>query len=458
MRPTVETIIKQQREFFSTHRTKDVGFRIEQLERLKTAILAHENSINKALYEDLHKSAMETYTTEIGLCLAEITYVLRHLASWARPKKVKGPSLLPLTESFVHNEPYGVVLIIAPWNYPLQLTIAPLIGAMAAGNCAILKPSEISSHTSQLIQGMIDDYFKNNYVAVIQGGAEVAQQLLQHKLDYIFYTGGGAVGKIVMKAAAKHLTPVTLELGGKSPCIVDKEIDVEKTAHRITWGKFLNAGQTCVAPDYLMLHKSIKENLIDRIKKAIVDFYGEDAKQSKDYGRMINQRHFARLSTYIEDGDVIFGGETDSKELYIAPTLMDNVSPEAKVMQEEIFGPILPIIEYSDISEAIEFINNRPKPLALYLFSNDRKIQKKVLRETSSGGVCINDTVVHFTSTELPYGGVGASGFGKYHGKASYELLSNKKGVMKQTVLSDLALRYPPYKTATLELIRTALR
>jgi aldehyde dehydrogenase (NAD+) len=305
---------------------------------------------------------------------------------------------------------------------------------------------------------MIDDYFENDYVAVVQGGAEVAQQLLRHKLDYIFYTGGGAVGKIVMKAAAEHLTPLTLELGGKSPCVVDKEIDVEKTAHRITWGKFLNAGQTCIAPDYLMLHKSVKESLIDRIKKTIIDFYGEDAKQSKDYGRIINQRHFTRLSKYLGDGDVILGGETDSKGLYIAPTLMESVSTEAGIMQEEIFGPILPIIEYSEIGEAVEFINNRPKPLALYLFSNDRKIQKKVLRETSSGGVCINDTVVHFTSTELPYGGVGASGFGKYHGKASYELLSNKKGVMKQTVLSDLALRYPPYKSTTLELLRTALR
>lgn len=458
MRPTIETIIKKQREFFATHRTKDVGFRIEQLKRLKTAILAHENSINKALYEDLHKSTMETYTTEIGFCLAEITYVLRHLASWTRPQKVKGPSLLPLTESFVHNEPYGVVLIIAPWNYPFQLTIAPLIGAIAAGNCAILKPSEISPNTSQLIQEMIDDYFENDYVAVVQGGAEVAQQLLQHKFDYIFYTGGGAVGKTVMKAAAEHLTPVTLELGGKSPCVVDKEIDVEKTARRITWGKFLNAGQTCIAPDYLMLHKSVKEKLIDRIKRTIVEFYGDDAKHSKDYGRIINERHFARLSTYIGDGDIIFGGKTDSKELYIAPTLMKNVSPEAKVMQEEIFGPILPIIEYSEIGEAIEFINNRPKPLALYLFSNNRKIQEKVLRETSSGGVCINDTVVHFTSAELPYGGVGASGFGKYHGKASYELLSNKKGVMKQTALFDLKFRYPPYKSATLALVKRFLR
>lgn len=455
---SLEAIVKKQRDFFATNRSKEIDFRYEQLRRLKKAILAYESRINRALFQDLHKSNMESYSTEVGLCLAEISYVLKHLSAWTKDKKVKSPILFPGSKPFIYNEPYGIVLVISPWNYPFQLTVSPLIGAIAAGNCAILKPSEISPYISQVIQEMINEYFDDGYIAVVQGDSEVAKRLLLNRFDYIIYTGGGVVGKAVMRAAAENLTPITLELGGKSPCLVDSEADLDKAARRITWGKFLNAGQTCIAPDYMLVHKSVKSKLIDKIKVAIKDFYGEDPRQSPDYGRIINYRHFERLSEYIKEGDVIIGGNTLSLDRYISPTLIANVSPEMKMMQEEIFGPILPVLEYSEINDAFEFIKSRPKPLAIYVFSNNKGIQKRALKETSSGGVCINDVVVHFAVVELPYGGVGDSGFGKYHGKAGYELLSNKKSVMKQTTLFDLKFRYPPYRAATLSLIKKLLR
>lgn len=470
MEASIKELVAGQRTFFSTHTTKDVEFRLEQLHKLKSAIIAHEKRIGKALckdchklleealYKDLHKSVMEAYTTEIAFCVIEINNAIKNLRDWTKPTKAKGSAFTPLARAYVSYEPYGVVLIISPWNYPFQLTISPLTGAIAAGNCAILKPSELSPNTSKVIQEMIGEFFDEEYIAVVQGGADVAQELLQQKLDYIFYTGGGVVGKAVMKAAAEHLTPVILELGGKSPCIVDEDIDLEKTARRITWGKFLNSGQTCIAPDYIMVHRSVKGRLVDAIKEKVSEFYGTGVKSSKYYGRIINEKHFARLSKYLVDGEIIVGGETDSKELYIAPTLLDGVSPDSNVMQEEIFGPILPVLGYSDISEAIDFVNGRPKPLALYLFSNDKDIQEKVLHETSSGGVCINDTVIHFGSIQLPYGGVGNSGFGRYHGKASFELLSNRKSVLKQTVLFDFNIRYPPYTPGRWEVLRRFLR
>jgi aldehyde dehydrogenase (NAD+) len=455
---SIHEILEKQRVFFGTHRTKNVDFRIEQLRELKTAILAYESKIREALYNDLHKSKAEAYSTEIGLCLREISYNTKHLKSWAKPLKVRSPIFFPLSKSFVLYEPYGIVFIIAPWNYPFQLIITPLIGAIAAGNCAVLKPSELSPSTAQVIQDMIEEHFREDYISVIQGDAEVAQKLLEQRFDYIFYTGSGFVGKIVMRAAAEHLTPLTLELGGKNPCIVDNDIDLEKTARRITWGKLVNTGQTCVAPDYLLVHNEVKENLVGRIKENVFEFYGDDIKRSIDYGRIINERHFNRLSEYLEEGDIIFGGDTDPSELYIAPTLIENVPIDAKVMQEEIFGPILPIIEYSNITETIAFVNKRPKPLALYIFSNNRNIQRRVLKETSSGGACINDVVIHVTSLNLPFGGVGRSGFGRYHGKASFELFSNKRSVMKQTALFDLKTRFPPSTEAGFKMVKRLLK
>jgi len=455
---SIHEILEKQRVFFGTHRAKDVDFRIEQLKGLKTAILAYEGKISEALYNDLHKSEAEAYSTEIGLCLREISYNTKHLKSWAKPLKVRSPIFFPLSRSFVLYEPYGIVFIIAPWNYPFQLIITPLIGAIAAGNCAVLKPSELSPSTAQVIQDMIDEYFQEDYVCVVQGDADVAQKLLEQEFDYILYTGSGFVGKIVMRAAAEHLTPLTLELGGKNPCIVDNDIDLEKTARRITWGKLVNTGQTCVAPDYLLVHKGVKENLVGRIRENVLEFYGDNIKGSSDYGRVINEKHFNRLSEYLEEGDIIFGGDNDPSELYIAPTLIENMPVDAKVMQEEIFGPILPVIEYSDITEAIAFVNKRPKPLALYIFSNNRNIQRKVLKETSSGGACINDVVIHVTSLNLPFGGVGKSGFGRYHGKASFELFSNKRSVMKQTGLFDLKTRFPPSTEAGFKMVKRLLK
>jgi aldehyde dehydrogenase (NAD+) len=455
---SIHEILEKQRVFFGTHRTKDVDFRIEQLKELKAAILAYEGKITKALYKDLHKSEAEAYSTEIGLCLREISCNTKHLKSWAKPLKVRSPIFFPLSKSFVLYEPYGIVFIIAPWNYPFQVVITPLIGAMAAGNCAVLKTSELSPSTAQVIQDMIEEYFQEDYVCVVQGDADVAQKLLEQRFDYILYTGSGFVGKMVMRAAAEHLTPLTLELGGKNPCIVDNHIDLEKTARRITWGKLVNTGQTCVAPDYLLVHKEVKENLVGRIRESVLEFYGDNIKGSSDYGRIVNEKHFNRLSEYLEEGEIIFGADTDPSELYIAPTLIENMPNDAKVMQEEIFGPILPVIEYSDITEAIEFVNERPKPLALYIFSNNRNIQRRVLKETSSGGACINDVVIHVTSLTLPFGGVGKSGFGRYHGKASFELFSNKRSVMKQTGLFDLKTRFPPSTEAGFKMVKRLLK
>ncbi|HIH98382.1 MAG TPA: aldehyde dehydrogenase family protein, partial [Thermoplasmata archaeon] len=339
MSSSIGEIVERQRDFFRTNKAKDVGFRIEKLKRLESAILAYEKRISEALHRDLHRSETEGYITEIGLALNEISYAIKHLSSWAKPKKVRKPLIFPFSKSLVIHEPYGVVLIIAPWNYPLHLTMLPLVGAIAAGNCVAIKPSEMSPNTSKVIQDMIEEYFEDSYIACFQGNAEVAQQLLDQEFDFIFFTGGTSIGRIVMKAAAEHLTPLTLELGGKSPCIVDKNIDVEKTASRIVWGKFINAGQTCIAPDYLLACGGIRESLVNALKRKILKFYGSDPKQSKDYCRIINKKHFDRLSAYLNEGDVVFGGETDSEELYISPTLIENVPIKAKVMREEIFGP-----------------------------------------------------------------------------------------------------------------------
>ncbi|MCC5644299.1 aldehyde dehydrogenase [Nostoc sp. CHAB 5824] len=441
----ISNIIQNQREFFQTGKTKDVTFRIEQLKNLKQAIIEHEESIVEALQADLHKPEVETYLTEIGV-IKEIDYAIKHLKTWAKPKKAAVSFDFFSYSARIYPEPLGVVLIIGPWNYPFQLIISPLVGAIAAGNCAIIKPSEIASHTSDVIAKMIAKHFDPAYIAVVEGGVEASQKLLAEKFDHIFFTGGTAVGKIIMAAAAKYLTPVTLELGGKSPCIVDSDINLEHTVRRITWGKFINAGQTCIAPDYLLVNKKIKKDLIDGLEKSLKEFYGDNPVNSPDYARIISQKHFERLVNFLKDGEVIIGGEAQPSERYIAPTVVDNVSLEDSVMQEEIFGPILPIIEYTDIAEAIALINSRSKPLALYLFSQDKNLQKRVLQETSSGGVCINDTVMQVGVSSLPFGGVGDSGIGNYHGKASFDTFSHNKSVLQNSFWLDLKWRYAPYE------------
>ncbi|MDF5706590.1 MAG: aldehyde dehydrogenase family protein [Nostoc sp. S4] len=438
--------IQNQRKFFQTGKTKDVNFRLEQLQTLKQAIIEHKQEIIQALEADLHKPEVETYLTEISV-IKEIDYAIKHLKTWTKPKKAPVSFDFFSYSASIYPEPLGVVLIIGPWNYPFHLMIFPLIGAIAAGNCAIIKPSEIASHTSGIVSKIITKYFQPAYIAVVEGGIEASGKLLAEKFDHIFFTGGTAVGKIVMAAAAKYLTPVTLELGGKSPCIIDTDINLEHTARRITWGKFINAGQTCIAPDYLLVDKKIKKDLIDGLKKCLREFYGENPANSPDYARIINQKHFDRLVKFLEDGEVIIGGETKSSERYIAPTIINNVSLEDSVMQEEIFGPILPIIEYSDIAEAIALINSKSKPLALYFFSQNKNLQKRVLEETSSGGVCINDTMMQFGVSSLPFGGVGDSGIGNYHGKASFDTFSHHKSVLQNSFWLDLKWRYAPYES-----------
>ena len=441
----VGDIIQNQREFFNSGKTKDVTFRIEQLKNLRQAIIEHEQSIVEALQADLHKPEVETYLTEIGV-IKEINYAIKHLKTWTKPKKAAVSFDFFSYSAKIHPEPLGVVLIIGPWNYPFNLIISPLIGAIAAGNCAIIKPSEIASHTSNVIAKIITKNFDPTYIAVVEGGVEASQILLAEKFDHIFFTGGTAVGKIVMAAAAKYLTPVTLELGGKSPCIVDSDINLEHTVRRITWGKFINAGQTCIAPDYLLVNKKIKKDLIDGLEKCVKEFYGDNPVNSPDYARIVSQKHFDRLVNLLKDGEVLIGGETQPSERYIAPTVIDNVSLEDSVMQEEIFGPILPVIEYTDIAEAIALINSRPKPLALYLFSQNKNLQNSLLQETSSGGVCINDTMMQFGVSSLPFGGVGDSGIGNYHGKASFDTFSHNKSVLQNSFWLDLKWRYAPYQ------------
>lgn len=440
---SVSDMIGQQRQFFATGKTKDVDFRIEQLKNLKSAIVSNQSRIVDAVKADLNRPEYEAYF-EIA-AIAEVNYAIKHVKSWAKPKKVPTSIDQFPASARIYPEPLGVVLIIGPWNYPFQLMISPLVGAIAAGNCAILKPSEIASHTSEVVTDMIAKTFDPAYIVAVEGGVETSQQLLAEKFDHIFFTGGTKIGKIVMAAAAKHLTPVTLELGGKSPCIVDSDIQVEYTARRIAWGKFINAGQTCIAPDYLLVDKKVKPDLMQAIKAALHEFYGDDPQKSPDYSRIINQHHLGRLAEFIKDGEIVAGGQTNAEDRYIAPTVIDKVSWDSPVMQDEIFGPILPVLEYEELSEAIAQINARPKPLALYLFSKDKDKQERVLRETSSGGVCINDTVMQVGVTTLPFGGVGDSGTGSYHGKASFDTFSHQKSVLQKSFLLDLKWRYAPY-------------
>lgn len=442
----IADLVIAQRRFFQTGTTRDLAFRTKQLQLLHQAISENQDDLIKALQADLHKCQFESVALEIALCFTEINYTLKHLKSWLKPKKAAVPLTQLPSSAKVVAEPLGVVLIIGPWNYPFQLVIAPLIGAIAAGNCAIIKPSEIALHTSNFVAKLIAEYFPPEFITVVEGGKEATQELLAEKFDHIFFTGGTQIGKIIMQAAAQHLTPVTLELGGKSPCVVEPDTNLEVTAQRITWGKFVNAGQTCVAPDYLLVHKSIKEQLLGAIKDSIRQFYGENPLNSPDYARIISDRHFERLCGLLPDENVVVGGQTDASQRYIAPTIITDVDWQDAVMADEIFGPILPVLEYSNLEDAIAQINAQPKPLALYIFSTNKQTQEKILAQTSSGGVCINDTVMHLAVTELPFGGVGSSGMGSYHGKASFDTFSHYKSILNKSFRMDVKLRYPPYE------------
>lgn len=440
----IDTLLQQQRDFFATGKTKEFSFRKQQLENLKAAIKQEKEVVFAGLKADLNKSEFESIF-ELAV-VQDIDYAIKNLKSWMKPRTVKTPLTQFPASSKIYPEPLGVVLIISPWNYPFSLAIAPLIGAIASGNCAIIKPSELSAHTSQALAKIINNTFDSNYITVVEGGVETSQQLLAQKFDHIFFTGGTAIGKIVMQAAAKHLTPVTLELGGKSPCIVDSDINLKETAKRITWGKLINAGQTCIAPDYLLVNRQIKQQLITEISQCIQQFYGDNPETSPDYPRIISDHHFERLSQFLTDGEIVIGGTVNQRDRYIAPTILTNVKADAPIMQDEIFGPILPILEYDNLTEAINFINSRPKPLALYFFSQDTNKQQQILQNTSSGGVCINDTVMQVGVTELPFGGVGDSGIGCYHGKASFDTFTHYKSVLTKSFRFDLNWRYAPYQ------------
>ncbi|MBA9076593.1 aldehyde dehydrogenase [Rufibacter quisquiliarum] len=441
----LSTLLNRQKAFFHAGHTRTYAFRSQMLQRLQQAIIEEEQAITSALAEDFGKPAFETYATEMAILLAEIRFTRKHLKNWMAPRRVPSSFLNYPSKDFIYPEPYGVALIIGAWNYPFQLTLAPVIGAIAAGCCAILKPSELTPATSAVTAKLLRTYFPDDYLTVVEGGADTSQQLLHLPFDKIFFTGSVPVGKVVAQAAAQQLIPVTLELGGKSPCLVDETADLKVTARRIAWGKFINAGQTCVAPDYLLVHKSIEQPLLEELKTALTHFYGTSPKQSPDYARIVNDRHFQRLSQLLLGGTVFAGGETDADERYIAPTLLTNVSWQDAVMQEEIFGPLLPVLTYNTLSEAVQQVNAQPKPLALYFFSRDKKAQEQVLAQTSSGGACINETVSHLANPHLPFGGVGPSGQGNYHGKYSFDAFSHQKSVLKKPFWPDLPLRYPPY-------------
>lgn len=441
----VQTLLKKQREFFASGHTLDLTFRTERLRDLQQAIRQYEQELMDAMYTDFHKPEMEAYSTEIGFVEMELRLILKNLRRWAKPRRVKESLINFPSRSYIHSAPYGIALIIGPWNYPFQLLLNPLIGAMAAGNCAIIKPSELTPTTSAVIAKMIREHFDDSYIATVEGGVKTTQHLLQQRFDYIFFTGSTQVGKIVMKAAAEHLTPVTLELGGKSPAIVAQDADLSLAARRIAWGKFINAGQTCVAPDYLLVQEHVKEELIQLINQYIINFYGEDPQQSPDLARIVNDRHFNRLKNFLKDGVVRMGGKTDAANRYIAPTLLDQVTWQHPVMQEEIFGPILPVLTYGNIDEAIDMVKKHEKPLALYFFSSDDQKKEHVLKHTSFGGGCINDTISHLINPNLPFGGVGQSGMGSYHGQSSFDLFSQQKSVLHRGTWIDLPLRYPPY-------------
>jgi len=439
-----DAAVRKLRQFFETRATLPLSFRIERLKALRAVIDSHERDLMEALHADLGKPAFEAYASEIGFVQSDIAYALRHIRRWTRPQRRRVPLAAWPGRGYVYPEPYGVALIIGPWNYPFQLLISPLVGALAAGNCACLKPSELVPATSAAVSRMIRSTFGAEHVAVAEGGRETAEALLRERFDYIFFTGSTEVGRAVMTAAAKHLTPVTLELGGKSPCIVCADADLETTAKRIAWGKYLNAGQTCVAPDFVLADRRIKDDLLQAVRAALREFYGESPRDSRDYGRIVNPRHFERLVGYLSQGRIVAGGEHDAGECYIAPTVMTDVSLEAPVMQEEVFGPILPVVEFDTVDEALGLLRDKPKPLALYVFTRDREVQERVVRETASGGVGINDTVSHIVGKDLPFGGVGASGMGSYHGKASFDCFTHYKSVLRRPFWADPSLRYPP--------------
>ncbi len=452
-----ETVMKQ-REFFSTHKTKKISFRIDALKRLRKTIYKYEDKINSALTRDLHKSKEQAYVTEIGLCLRETNIFIKNLKKWSKLRKKSSSVLFPLAKSYVKPEPFGVSLIISPWNYPVFLSLMPLIAAIGAGNCVILKPASSSAACSDVLDEMISDCFPEEHVKVVKRAKGENYNILDEKFDRILFTGSPETGKKVLAAAARHITPVTLELGGKSPCIVHKDADIQLAAARASMGKFINAGQNCVSPDYALVHRDVKNKFTENLKLRVKKMYTNNPEQSDDYGRVINDKEFDRISSYLKEASIIYGGKTNRETKYIEPTIIDEPPGEAGIMKEEIFGPLFPVITYEKISDAIDFVNKREKPLVAYVFTRDKGVKQRVLNETSSGGACVNDTVVQLASPDMPFGGAGMSGYGRYRGKYGFDSFSNLKSVMEQTTLFDIPFRYPPLSKFAYRLFKKLLK
>lgn len=452
----IQSIVNKQKEYFKTGITKSYRFRMDALARLKQGVLDSALEINLALKQDLNKSELESYMSEIGIVVTEINYALKRLRSWMKPQYKKTPMPLFLARSYISAEPMGVTLILSPWNYPFQLAIVPLIGAIAAGNTVVLKPASYAEKTSLIIDKLLSTCFPEEYVKTILGGREENTLLLEQPFDYIFFTGSTNVGKMVLEKASKFLTPVTLELGGKSPCIIDQSVNMDLVAKRIAFGKFLNAGQTCVAPDYVFIREEQHDAFITSLKKALHSFFGENPLNHQDYPKIINRKHHMRLVEMLQDGKIDIGGSYN--ETSIEPTIISNIHPGSKILEEEIFGPILPVLFYKDIEEVFSFVSKKPKPLALYLFSNNKSLQKEILNRLSFGGATINDTVMHFGSTEIGFGGVGNSGFGRYHGKYSFDTFSNLRSILNRSNLVDLQMRYHPYTKRKLAFLKRFMR
>ncbi len=452
----IKETVQNQRNFFSTHQTLDIAFRKSQLKLLQDSIIKNEDKILDALKQDLNKPNFEAYETELGIVYEELNYVLKNIDKWTKPTHRKTPLMHFHAASRIQYDPFGCVLIMSPWNYPFHLAFVPLIGAIAAGNCVTVKPSNYSAASSRITKEILS-VFPPEYISVVEGGRAANTELLDQKFDFIFFTGSPRVGKLVMEKASSHLTPVILELGGKSPCIVDENYNIDLAAKRIAWGKCLNSGQTCVAPDYILVHKSVKKQFVSSLTKYINVFYGKHPENNKEYPKIINEQHFNRLVNLIENAGEVIGGKYNAETHQIAPAIIDNCTWDSEVMQEELFGPIFPIIGFDSIKEIAKKINSRPKPLALYLFTNSKGVENYITNHVLYGGGCINDTIVHLANINLPFGGVGNSGMGNYHGKKSFEAFSHPKSILKKYSWIDVAFRYAPYKNK-IKLLRLIMR
>ena len=454
----IEAAVERQRAYFDGGATIPVEARLAELRKLEQAIVVHEAEINAALKADLGKSAQESYMCEVGLTLAELRYQMKHLRRWARPHRVRtGLANFP-AQSFTLAEPYGVVLVMSPWNYPFMLTMEPLVGAVAAGNCCMVKPSAYSPAVSEVVSMLVEEVFDPGHVSCVLGGRAENTALLDQRFDYIFFTGGTKVGRLVMEKASAHLTPVSLEMGGKSPCVVAADADLKVAAARIVFGKYLNCGQTCVAPDYVLVDERVHDAFLEQVRVQVAAMFGERPLDNPDWGKIVNRKHFDRLIGLIDPAKVVLGGGSDADRLQIEPTVMDGVTEEDAVMGEEIFGPVMPVIAYGSVEEAERFVKARPKPLALYLFTRDRALEDRFLRYVPFGGGCVNDTIVHLATSEMGFGGVGASGMGSYHGKKSFDTFSHEKSILKKALWLDMPMRYQPYTPAKDRLVRMFLR